>query len=56
MCDGSEQIGSSTIAYCINRANENKHGAYRQHIEVQGKVIGLGIILKYSKLPSGRNP
>jgi hypothetical protein len=24
-----------------NRANENKHGAYRQHIEHQGMVIGL---------------
>ena len=24
-----------------NRANENKHGAYRQHIEIQGTVIGL---------------
>ncbi len=24
-----------------NRANENKHGTYRQHIERQGTVIGL---------------
>jgi hypothetical protein len=24
-----------------NHANKNKHGAYRQHIELQGKVIGL---------------
>jgi hypothetical protein len=35
-----------------NRANENKHGADRQHIEIQGKVIGLDS--KHSKLPSGR--
>jgi hypothetical protein len=34
------------------RANENKYGAYRQHIEIQGKVIGLDS--KHSKLPSGR--
>jgi hypothetical protein len=36
-----------------NRANENKHGAYRQHIELQGTVIGLDDT-KHSKLPSGR--
>ena len=35
------------------RANENKHGAYRQHIETQGNVIGLDDS-KHSKLPSGR--
>jgi hypothetical protein len=35
-----------------NRANENKHGANRQHIEIQGKVISLDS--KHSKLPSGR--
>jgi hypothetical protein len=35
-----------------NRANENKHGTHRQHIEIQGKVIGLDS--KHSKLPSGR--
>jgi hypothetical protein len=23
-----------------NRANETEHGAYRQHIEISGKVIG----------------
>jgi hypothetical protein len=36
-----------------NHANENKHGAYRQHIEIQGTVIGLDDT-KHSKLPSGR--
>jgi hypothetical protein len=36
-----------------NHANENKHGAYRQHIEIQGKVIGLDDP-KHSNLPSGR--
>jgi hypothetical protein len=35
-----------------NRANENKHGAYRQHIERQGKVIRLNDP-KHSNLPSG---
>jgi hypothetical protein len=32
-----------------NRADKNKHGAYRQHIELQGKVIGLDDA-KHSKL------
>jgi hypothetical protein len=36
-----------------NRANENKHAAYRQHIERQGKVIRLDNP-KHSNLPSGR--
>ena len=27
-----------------NRANENKHGAYRQHIELQGKVHGVSLV------------
>jgi hypothetical protein len=36
-----------------NHANENKHGAYRQHIERQGKVIGLDDP-KHSNLPCGR--
>jgi hypothetical protein len=36
-----------------NRANENKHGAHRQHIERQGKVIRLDDP-KHSNLPSGR--
>ena len=35
------------------RANENKHSAYRQYIETQGKVIGLDDS-KHSRLPSGR--
>jgi hypothetical protein len=37
-----------------NHANENKHGAYRQNIELQGKVIGLDDP-KHSNLPSGRS-
>jgi hypothetical protein len=36
-----------------NRANENKHAAYRQHIERQDKVIRLDNP-KHSNLPSGR--
>jgi hypothetical protein len=36
-----------------NHANENKHGAYRQHIELQGKVIGLDDP-KHRNLPCGR--
>jgi hypothetical protein len=36
-----------------NRADEYKHGAYRQHIEIQGKVIGLNPS-KHGKLPFGR--
>jgi hypothetical protein len=34
-----------------NRANENKHGTYRQRIELERTVIGLDEI-KHSKLPS----
>ena len=30
-----------------NRANENKHGAYRQRIEHQGTVIGLDVISRH---------
>jgi hypothetical protein len=36
-----------------NHANKNKHGAYRQQIELQGKVIGSDDP-KHSNLPSGR--
>ena len=32
-----------------NRANENKHGAYSQHIERQGKVI------RYAKIHGSRH-
>jgi hypothetical protein len=33
-----------------NRANENKHGAYRQHIELQGKVHAASLVVDEQKL------
>jgi hypothetical protein len=37
-----------------NRANENKHSAYRQHIELQGKVHGASLVVDGTKASTER--
>jgi hypothetical protein len=37
-----------------NRANENKHSAYRQHIELQRKVHGASLVVDGTKASTER--